>query len=295
LDGKGAQRSERRCPRERANDERAAIRGSDRRHHRVDRIEKGASGTLIVLGCRVDAVGRDEAVEQIAALANAGGAALVVTLGVEMVMAAQHDEEFRRIVNSAALVTCDTVGLMLASRLRGGPLRERVTGVELVDALAARSAACGDARLYLLGGRGDTALRAAAVLRGTYPGVAIAGARDGYFRPEESDAVAAAIRASGANVLLAGLGSPKQEQWLARYLGTSGCGVGIGIGGSLDIYAGNVVRAPAAFRRTGLEWAYRLAKEPRRWRRQLALPRFALAVLGETLRGRKAKKTSSDR
>ena len=86
----------------------------------------------------------------------------------------------------------------------------------------------------------------------------IAGARDGYFRAGESDAVAAAVRASGANVLLAGLGSPKQEHWLARYLAATGCGVGIGIGGSLDVYAGNVVRAPAAFRRTGLEWAYRL-------------------------------------
>ena len=247
-----------------------------------------------MLGCRVDAVGRDAAVAQIAALANAGGAALVVTLGVEMVMAAQRDLEFRRIVNGAALVTCDTVGLILASRLRGGPLRERVTGVELVDALAARSAARGDVRLYLLGGSGDTAQRAADAWRRAYPGVAIAGARDGYFRPDENDAVAAAIRASGANVLLAGLGSPKQEQWLVRYLGATGCGVGIGIGGSLDIYAGNVARAPAFFRRTGLEWAYRLAKEPRRWRRQLALPRFALAVLGEALSRRKAGNTPSN-
>jgi N-acetylglucosaminyldiphosphoundecaprenol N-acetyl-beta-D-mannosaminyltransferase len=250
-----------------------------------------SKGAFTVLGCRVDAVSRDEAVSQIAALANAGGAALVVTLGVEMVMAAQRDEEFRRTVNEAALVTCDTVGLMLASRLRGGPLHERVTGVELVDALAARSAARGDVRLYLLGGRGDTAQRAADALRAAHPGVAIAGARDGYFTPDESDAVAAAIRASGANVLLAGLGSPKQEQWLARYLGATGCGVGIGIGGSLDIYAGNVVRAPALFRRTGLEWAYRLVTQPRRWRRQLALPRFALAALGEAVRGWKPEKT----
>jgi len=240
-----------------------------------------------VLGCRVDALGRDEAVAQIAALANAGGAALVVTLGVEMVMAAQGDEEFRRIVNGAALVTCDTVGLKLASRLRGGPLRERVTGVELVDALAARSAARGDVRMYLLGGSGDTAVRAADALRRRYPGVAIAGARDGYFSEDESAAVAAGIRASGANVLLVGLGSPKQEKWLARYLGASGSGVGIGIGGSLDVYAGNVARAPAAFRRTGLEWAYRLVTQPRRWRRQLALPRFALAAFGEAVRGRK--------
>jgi N-acetylglucosaminyldiphosphoundecaprenol N-acetyl-beta-D-mannosaminyltransferase len=230
-------------------------------------------------------------VSSIAQLANAGGAALVVTLGVEMVMAAQSNEQFRRTINGAAIVTCDTIGLLLASRQRGGPLRERVTGVELVDALAARSAARGDGRLYLLGGAGDTAARAAEALRRRYPGVSIAGARDGYFRPEESDAVAVAIRASGANVLLAGLGSPKQELWLARYLSLTGCGAGIGIGGSLDVQAGNVERAPAFFQRAGLEWAYRLAKEPRRWRRQLALPRFAVAAVTEALTARKLGKT----
>jgi N-acetylglucosaminyldiphosphoundecaprenol N-acetyl-beta-D-mannosaminyltransferase len=255
--------------------------------------------TFTVLGCRVDAVGPDEALTRIvtfanerdaAQAANGGRAALVVTLGVEMVMAAQRDDEFRRIVNGAALVTCDTIGLLLASRLRGGPLRERVTGVELIGALAARSAAHGDVRLYLLGSAGDTAARAADALRSAYPGVAVAGARDGYFGEGESAAVAAAIRASGANVLLAGLGSPKQEKWLARHLPATGCGAGIGIGGSLDVYAGNVVRAPAVFQRAGLEWAYRLAKEPRRWRRQLALPRFALAALGESLHARNARK-----
>ncbi len=243
--------------------------------------------TLTVLGCRVDAVGRDEAVARIAALANAGGHAIVVTLGVEMVMAAQRDRAFRDVVNSAALVTCDTIGLLLASRLRGGPLRERVTGVELVGALAARSASHGDLRLYLLGGGGATAQRAAEALRRAYPGVQIAGARDGYFRDEESDAVAAAVRTSGANVLLAGLGSPKQELWLAQHLSATGCGVGIGVGGSFDVYAGNVERAPALVQRAGLEWAYRLVKEPRRWRRQLALPRFALAALAEALSARK--------
>jgi N-acetylglucosaminyldiphosphoundecaprenol N-acetyl-beta-D-mannosaminyltransferase len=243
--------------------------------------------SFTVLGCRVDAIGRDEAVSAIAALANGAAPGLVVTLGVEMVMAAQRDAAFQRVVNGAALVTCDTIGLLLASRLRGGPLRERVTGVELTDALAARSALRGDVRLYLLGGAGDTAVRAADALRRNYPGVTVSGARDGYFGAEENDAVAAAVRASGANVLLAGLGSPKQELWLARYLGATGCGAGLGIGGSLDVIAGNVARAPAAFQRAGLEWAYRLAKEPRRWRRQLALPRFALAALGETLTARK--------
>jgi N-acetylglucosaminyldiphosphoundecaprenol N-acetyl-beta-D-mannosaminyltransferase len=234
-----------------------------------------------VLGCRVDAVGGAEAVACIAALANGDRSALVVTLGVEMVMAAQHDAAFRDAVNHAALVTCDSIGLLLASRLRGGPLRERVTGVELVDALAARSASAGDVRLYFLGGGGDTAARAGERLRAAHPGAFVSGARDGYFRPEESETVAAEIRASGANVLLAGMGFPKQELWMQQYLAATGCGAGIGVGGSLDVYAGNVVRAPGFFRRTGLEWAYRLGKEPRRWRRQTALPRFALAAFRE--------------
>jgi N-acetylglucosaminyldiphosphoundecaprenol N-acetyl-beta-D-mannosaminyltransferase len=234
-----------------------------------------------VLGCRVDAIGRDAAISCIAALANGSEPSLVVTLGVEMVMAAQRDAEFRATIHRAALVTCDSIGLLLTSQLHGGPLRERVTGVELVDALAARSQSAGDVRLYLLGGAGDTAARAGDALRRLYPGAVVSGARDGYFGPEENDAVAAAIRASGANVLLAGLGFPKQEFWIEQHLAATGCGAGIGIGGSLDVYAGNVVRAPALFRRSGLEWAYRLGKEPRRWRRQLALPRFALAALRE--------------
>jgi N-acetylglucosaminyldiphosphoundecaprenol N-acetyl-beta-D-mannosaminyltransferase len=270
----------------------------------------GAAASIAILGCRVDAIGREEAVARIAALANATGApaagangtalasahgdGVVVTLGVEMVMEARRNPAFRDVINRAAIVTCDTIGLLAASRLRGGPLRERVTGVELVGDLAARSASHGDVRLYLLGGAGDTAQRAAETLRRRYPGAIVAGARDGYFREDESDAVAAAIRASGANVLLAGLGFPKQELWLARHLAATGCGVGIGIGGSLDVYAGNVARAPAFFQRTGLEWAYRLAKEPRRWRRQLALPRFALAALGEALSARKRGNTPSN-
>ncbi len=248
---------------------------------------------MMILGCRVDAVGRDAAVERIVAFANAGGAAVVVTLGVEMVMAARRDPAFRDAINGAALVTCDTIGLLLASKLRRGPLRERVTGVELVDELARRSAARGDVRLYLLGGAGDTAARAADTLRRRFPGVAIAGARDGYFDERESGAVAAAIRASGANVLLAGLGFPKQELWLTRHLAATGCGAGIGVGGSLDVYAGNVLRAPALLQRAGLEWAYRLAREPRRWRRQLALPHFALAALAETVTARKVGNTRS--
>ncbi len=240
--------------------------------------------SLEILGCRVDAVDREEAVARIAALAAGDGGALVVTLGVVMVMAAQRDRAFRTLLNGAALSVCDTIGILLASRLRGGALRERVTGVELIDALAARSAGDANLRLFLLGGGEGTAARAAAALEARFPGVRIAGTRHGYFDASESPAVAQEIKASGASVLLAGLGSPKQEKWIAGFGASAGCGVGIGVGGSFDVLAGNVQRAPRAIQRAGLEWAYRLMRQPSRWRRQLALPQFAVAEAVEILR-----------
>jgi len=248
--------------------------------------------SLEILGCRIDAVDREEAVARIAALATGGSGALVVTLGVEMVMAAQRDAGFRALVNGSALSVCDTIGILLAARARGTALRGRVTGVELVDALAERSARGADLRLFLLGGAEGTAVRAAAALGARFPGVRISGTRSGYFESGESPAVAQAIKESGANVLLAGLGSPKQEKWIAGFAASAGCGVGIGVGGSFDVLAGNVQRAPRAIQRAGLEWAYRLMREPSRWRRQLALPRFALAVTAEIIRLKMGNRTN---
>lgn len=238
--------------------------------------------SIEILGCRVDAVGADEAVERVVELAGGTHPALVVTLGTEMVMEAQRNEPFRRVLGGAALSLCDTIGLLLASRLRRGPLRERVTGVELVERLAERSRAAGIA-LYLLGGRPGVAEQAAQTLLARYPGARIAGWRDGYFSAEETTEVLAAIARSGAQVLCAGLGSPKQELWLEEHLAASGARVGIGVGGTFDVLSGNVVRAPVGWRTLGMEWLHRLIREPWRWRRQLVLPRFALAVLAETL------------
>jgi N-acetylglucosaminyldiphosphoundecaprenol N-acetyl-beta-D-mannosaminyltransferase len=228
-------------------------------------------------------VSREEAVARIADLAQGERPALVVTIGVEMTMYAQRDARFRALVERTALSLCDTIGVLLASRTRRGPLRERVTGIDLIEPLAARSAAGGDLRFFFFGGGPGVAERAAIALRQRHPGVAIVGTRDGYFAPGQSPTIVASIVASGANVLLVGLGSPKQEYWLEEYLEATKCGVGIGVGGSFDVLAGTVPRAPRLWRRAGMEWLYRLIRQPSRWRRQLALPQFAFEATREAL------------
>jgi N-acetylglucosaminyldiphosphoundecaprenol N-acetyl-beta-D-mannosaminyltransferase len=243
----------------------------------------GTDLSIEILGCRVDALSPAEAVERIVELAQGDTPALVVTLGVEMTMYAQRDARFRALVNRAALSLCDTIGLLLASRARHGPLRQRVTGVDLIEPLAEHSAAGGGLRFFFFGGAPGIAERAAIALRNRYPGVEIAGTRDGFFAPGQSPTIVASIVASKANVLLVGLGSPKQEYWLEEFLGATKCGVGIGVGGSFDAIAGTVPRAPRLLRQAGLEWLYRLIREPSRWRRQLALPRFAVAATREVI------------
>jgi N-acetylglucosaminyldiphosphoundecaprenol N-acetyl-beta-D-mannosaminyltransferase len=247
--------------------------------------------SIEILGCRVDAVEGDEAVARIVAATRGEAPTRVITLGVEMVMYAQRDERFRSAIASADLSLCDTIGILLASRLRRGPLRSRVTGVGLIEPLARASAATGDVRFFLFGGAPGVAERAAAALIARFPGVRIAGIRHGFFNPGESNEIAATIAASGANILLAGLGSPKQEFWLIDHLAATGARVGIGVGGSFDVLGGTKKRAPRIVQRLGFEWLFRLVQEPARWRRQLALPRFAIAILREAL----ARKGSGER
>jgi len=243
---------------------------------------------MTILGCKLDLVDSGEAVDAIMRYVRERAGAQVVTLGTEMVVHAQRDRRYRDVINASALSLCDTVGLLAVARARGGKLYERVAGVELIEHLCSRAAAEG-LSIYLLGGAPGIAERAARELQSRYQGLQIAGTRDGYFQDEQSPAVAAAIRASGARMLFAGMGFPRQEFWLADYLAQTGCGVGIGVGGSLDVISGNVQRAPDRWRKAHLEWFYRLVREPRRWRRQLALPYFVLLVAGENLRNRFAR------
>jgi N-acetylglucosaminyldiphosphoundecaprenol N-acetyl-beta-D-mannosaminyltransferase len=235
-----------------------------------------------ILGCRLNLIDADEAAAQIMQFATSGAGAQVVTLGTEMVVYARHDAAFRDVVNASALSLCDTIGLLYVARRRGATLRERVTGIGLIERLCDIAAKTG-VPVYFLGGAAGVAADAAAVLEARFPGLHVAGTQDGYFTEDRTDEVVAGIRASGAQLLFAGLGSPRQELWLSRNLRATGCGAAIGVGGSFDVLAGRIDRAPQAFQRFGFEWLYRLIREPRRWRRQLALPKFVGLVTLERL------------
>ncbi len=234
--------------------------------------------TLYILGVRVDAVTFDETLACVETFIADGRPHQLVTVNPEFVMAAQSDAEFRRVINASALALPDGVGVWWASRRLGRPLPERIPGVDLVERLAALSADRGY-RLYFLGAMPGVADKAAEVLRARYPGVVVAGTYAGSPRPEEEDAIIARIHAARPHVLLVAYGAPAQDHWIARNLDRLGVPVCIGVGGSFDYIAGVHPRAPHWLRRWGLEWLHRLVTQPWRWRRMLALPRFAWRVL----------------
>jgi len=247
------------------------------------------ASSLHILGSRVDAVDMDEAERRIVALLEERRFAQVVTFGSEMAMFAHRNSSYRRVVNEADLVVPDTVGVVYAARLLGEPMRERVAGVELIDRLCRACARYGIS-IYLLGGAPGVAVAAAAELRVRHPQLVIAGTQDGYFSTEQTPQVIGAIQRSGARLLLVALGFPRQEFWVREHADELGPVVCMGIGGSLDVISGRLARAPAFVRKVGLEWLYRLMREPRRLGRQLALPPFAVLVAAQAARERLARK-----
>lgn len=203
---------------------------------------------------------------------------LVVTLGTEMVMAARHDADFLDVVERADLVVPDGIGLVLASRLAGLQAPERVTGVELVAQMI--SASPEGTGFFFYGSAPGVAQKAADTLQTAAKPFLLSGVMDGYVKDQEE--VLQKIEEVRPQVLFVALGFPRQEHFLDRHrerLEAAGVRLGVGVGGSFDVYSGNVERAPVAFQRLYLEWLYRALKQPSRWRRILVLPQFALKVL----------------
>lgn len=242
-----------------------------------------------VLGVGVDAVTAPQALDRAQALlaaAPAGAPALVFTPNPELIMRARADRALQTVAAAADLALADGVGVVWAARHLGQPLPARVPGIELMEALLAWAASTG-VGVYLLGARPEVIAMAARRAQDRFPGLRVAGFADGYFPPQGEAAVVAAVAASGARLLFAGLGVPAQERFLYRNRGKLGdVRLAMAVGGSFDVLAGVARRAPRPLRRLGLEWLWRLARQPWRWRRQLALPRFAWTVLWQGRDGR---------
>jgi len=243
--------------------------------------------TVDVLGIPVDAVTMKEAVEIVGRFIEEGGTHAIYTPNAEIIMQAQRDPELKEILKQADMLTADGAGVVLASRMLGNELPEKVSGIDLVQEVFRKYAKNG-LRCYLFGARPGVAEEAAVNIIKDHPGIDIAGCRNGYFTDDENDGIVAHINRASPDILLVALGAPKQEKWIHSNLDRLNAKVCIGVGGTLDVLSGRVPLAPEFLRKNGLEWLYRLCREPRRAGRMLDLPRFLLRVCHATLRSGKA-------
>lgn len=231
-----------------------------------------------VLGIPFDNLTLSEAADAVEALFGKGG--YVITANPELILACRKNGMLRAALQKADLVTADGVGDLLAARILGRPLAERVTGSDLAPELLRRLSARGGS-VFLYGARPGVALRAARALEKTYPGLRIAGAENGYLSDET--ALWAELAEKKPDLLLLGLGAPRQELWMAqnavRFPGT----VCLGGGGLLDVFAGDVARAPLWIQKANLEWLFRLAQQPGRLPRMIRLPKVLVLAAKEKM------------
>ena len=237
-----------------------------------------------IMGVGFDDLTLDEAAQRAAGMIDEGGFHYVVTPNPELVDRARREEPFRQALNGADLVLPDGIGVVYAARLLGRRLKGRCPGIDFAGKLMEHMARTG-LRLYLLGAKPGVAEAAAARLEIRYPGLTICGTHDGYF--QEDAPVVEEIRRAGADVVFVCLGAPKQEYWMVKNGPATGARLMAGLGGSLGVFAGVVERAPESWQRLGLEWLYRLTREPKRVGRMARLPLFLVSAVGE--RGKAGK------
>ncbi len=236
--------------------------------------------TVEILGVHIDKITMAEAVKKAKALLAQEGVSAIYTPNPEIIMAAYQDESFRKILNEADLCTPDGIGVVYGSRMLKNPVPERVPGFDLTCHLLESIAKTGEG-VFLFGAKPGVAEIAKKNLEEKYPGLLVSGVHDGYFKEEDEADIVKQINASGAKLLLVCLGAPKQEKWIAKHKDALKVNLCMGVGGSLDVFAGTAKRAPALFIKLNLEWFYRLCKQPSRIGRFMALPKFILTVAKE--------------
>ena len=230
-----------------------------------------------ILGVQVDSLRMQEAVAQVEQYMDERSGVLVATANAEMIMRATQDAALMRILNGAALVVPDGAGTVWASRHLGVDMPERVAGYDLAQELM-RRAPRKQRRIFFFGSAPGVAEKAKAKAEALYPGISIVGVRNGFFSSADVPAIVEEIKAAQPDLLLAALGVPKQEKWLDAHLKELGVPVSIGVGGTFDVMAGVMKRAPLWMQKAKLEWLFRGLLQPKRAGRLLALPRFVLKV-----------------
>lgn len=238
-----------------------------------------------VLGVGFDDCTLPQAVARGGEYLQDGGFHYAVTPNPEFILAARKDGEFLSLLNGADLVLPDGIGVVYAAKILGAPLGGRVTGIDfatgMLDELQNRGG-----RLFLLGAKPGVGEQAAEHIAARYPGLTICGIHHGYFKPEEETEIAGIVTAAQPDLIFVCLGAPRQEKWIARWGAATGCKLAIGLGGAMDVFAGVAERAPERWRRLGLEWAYRLVKEPQRIGRMSKLPLVLIYAMRDKLSGK---------
>ncbi len=237
---------------------------------------------IFVAGCPVDVLDFETAVAELCRRVEVRIRTHVVFVNAAKVVRYGRDANMQRVMDEADLLLADGMPIVWASKLRPKSLTERVAGIDLMERMMAVSAARGY-KVYLLGATERVVRRTVEVLSGRYPALQIAGYRNGYFTPEEESGIVAEINASGADMLLLGMGTPQKEFWADRNLFRLKVSICQGVGGSFDVVAGITMRAPAWMQHCGLEWFYRFLQEPRRmWRRYLNTNAAFLYILARS-------------
>ena len=233
---------------------------------------------LNVLGVGVDTVSLNEAADRLIAAMEQNAPYSVYTPNSEIILYAYQNPDYCKVLDRGDMITPDGIGVVYASKILKRPLPERVGGFDLANAVLAKIAGTGKT-VYLFGAKPGVAEIAAENICKQYPKTTVCGTADGYFDSEKEQAIIKDINEKKPDLLLVCLGFPKQEIWIDAHKNELSAKVMMGLGGSLDVFAGTVKRAPKAFQKLGLEWLYRLLKQPSRAIRMLALPKFGFTVL----------------
>lgn len=231
-----------------------------------------------ILGIRIDNVTLEEAYTRFLSFMESGSCKMIFTPNTEIVMAAQEDAELKNILFDADLVVPDGIGLVYASKIHNLGLTERVTGIDTMERIL-KYANNTKKSIYILGGKPGVVEKAAENIKDAFPSLVIAGVRDGFFKVEDEQKIVDQINELKPDILFVALGAPKQEKWIYKYRKILNTKVAMGVGGSVDVWAGTVKRAPKIFQDLHLEWFYRLCKDPSRIGRMMALPQFMIRVV----------------